>query len=365
MDRGDNKLGGLMIKADPKKGQAGKYKLLFEGKDDDGDGKVNEDPVGGINVNMNGTNEYKPYETYGGVHPFAAKELIALADFLFERPNILSVFTFNYHNNFDKGWKIKYKGRRSKGNMFSTDSAAYNALASDLKPLAKYPGEKLNNGSIAGWAFYDAGRFSFSAPAWTYPEVKDSTEEKNKKNKKKTDDNRETLAYKWIVKNTPGNYLEWKEIKHPDFPNQKVEVGGFVPFAKNNPPEDSLTIISKNANKLLFRLYKSLPLLKVPEPLVEDLGNDVFRVTLTIKNEGTLPTHTEVGRGVKALQPVLIKTKPAKSQTIASGNEITFIQDPITGGSAVTKTFVIVGKGRVVFNVGSPSAGYNELNVQL
>ena len=40
----------LMIKADPSKGERGKYKLYPEGIDNDGDGEINEDGPGGINA---------------------------------------------------------------------------------------------------------------------------------------------------------------------------------------------------------------------------------------------------------------------------------------------------------------------------
>lgn len=383
----------LLKKADTKKGEIGKYKLLFEGLDDDKDGLVNEDPIGGINVNKNATYNYKPYTDDGGLHPFLATELRGLGDFLFNRPNILAVFTFNNHNNILDAWKIKPPGApqqqfgaggpggRAAGNMFQSDSVSYSMIVKDIAPLSKYKGDAEGNGDIPGWAYYDAGRFSFSSPAWTYPEMKDTSKAKPAPKPQGGDARppmgmvgapgaqasvtREQLAFKWIKKNAPQNYLEWKEFKHADFPNNKVEIGGFVPFVQNNAPEDSLKSASANAYKLLYKLFKGLPEIQVENPLVESLGNGVSRITLTISNKGKFPSHSVAGRRVKSLQSFLIRTKLSDGQKIASGKKVTFIDDPIPGGGKITRTFLIVGKGKVEFNIGAPTSGYRNVSAQL
>jgi hypothetical protein len=392
----------LMKKADTKKGEVGKYKLLAEGIDDDKDGLINEDPKGGINVNKNTTYNYKPYTIDGGLHPFQAPELRALGDFVFEHPNIIAVYTFTYHNNLLEPWRIKNPQVQQQqpgmggggmmgggmmggrfgfgGNMFQADSVAYAMVVKDVSSLSKYKGDPQGNGDIPGWAYYDAGRLSFCAPAWTYPEIKDSTRAKPQMNRPQMQQGpqgpgspqagppvitREQYAYRWIKKNAPQNFVEWHEIKHPDFPNNKVELGGFFPFAQNNPPADSLKSVADNSFKLLYKLFKDLPDIDVDTPLVEKLDNGVNRVTITISNKGKMPTHTNVGRRVKGLQSFLVKAKPANGQKIASGKKVTFIEEPIPGGGKTTRTFLIVGKGKVEFNIGSPSGGYKNVSVQL
>lgn len=383
----------LMKKADPKKGEIGKFKLLTEGLDDDKDGLVNEDPAGGINVNKNTTHSFKPYTADGGLHPFVATELRALGDFVFNRTNILAVFTFNYNNNLTDAWKIRSPQAQQPqgagggsqmggggrgfggGNIFLADSISYSVGVKDLAPLAKYKGDPLGNGSIAGWAFYDAGKLSFCAPAWTYPETRDTSRARQMSRTQAqpgmispgatAQTTREQIAFRWIKKNAPQNYLEWKEFKHPDFPNNKVEIGCFVPFAMNNAPEDSLKSAAANSYKLLYKLFKNLPDIQVEAPLVEPLGNGVTRVTLTINNKGKLPTHTNVGRRVKSLQSFLIRAKLSGGLKIVSGRNVTFVEEPIPGGGKINRTFLIVGKGKVDFNIGSPSAGYKNISAQL
>lgn len=355
-------LKGFMKKADINSGEIGKYIVMYEGYDNDKDGKINEDPVGGTDVNKNFTNDYKPYTDEGGPHPFSADELRALGNFVFDHPNIIAVYSFTYHNNISEPWKIKYPTKSGSENYFQADSIAYSSFVKSLEKTFSYKGETKNPGDISGWAFYDAGRFSFTSPAYTYPEIKDTSKSKEKKNEKLS---REELAYNWLLENNPEAIMEWTKLSDNRFGNKVVEVGGTGPFVLNNPPVDSLNPVYENNYELLTKIFGSLPALKVDEPKIEKLSGNVSRVTFTIRNEGTLPTHTVAGRRVKALRPVLIKTKLDKSMEIKTGNKIEFIEDPIPGGAFITKSFVITGKGKAEFEIGSPSAGIINITLDL
>lgn len=356
----DEDLAGFMREADLTKGEIGKYIYIPEGLDDDKDGQVNEDPVGGVNANRNFTNDFKPYTTAGGTHPFSANELRAFGNFVFDKPNIVSIFSFTYHNNILKPWKIKYPNQPGRPNIFSADSAAYTALSDKLNSFSEYDGDSKPDGDISGWAYYDAGRFSFTEPAWTYPEVKDSSKKSSREKL-----NREEKAFKWILANEPEKFIQWKEIKHPDFSNSKVQLGGIMPFALNNAPEEKLNLAAASTLPLLYNIYKSLPLIEIAKPVVEDLGNNVKRVNIIIENKGAMPSHTIAGRKLKSMQPVLIRTKLQDTQTLSSGKMVTFIQDPIPGGGKIEKSFLIVGKGTVEFEIGSKSFGTKKIKIDL
>ncbi|MDD3559384.1 MAG: M14 family metallopeptidase [Melioribacteraceae bacterium] len=355
-------LKGYMKTADVNSGEIGKYIVMYEGFDNDSDGKINEDPVGGTDVNRNFTNDYKPYTDEGGSHPFSADELRALGNFVFDHPNIVTIYSFTYHNNIYEPWKIKYPSKSGSENYFQADSIAYSSFIKSLDKNFTYKGGKKNPGDISGWAFYDAGRFSFTSPAFAYPEVKDTSKSKDKKNDKLT---REELAYKWLLENNPGMIIEWTKINDKRFGDKEIELGGTEPFVLNNPPVDSLDSANKNNFELLTKIFDSLPLLKVDKPKIEKLSGNVSRVTFTLRNEGILPTHTVVGRRVKALRPILIKTKLENSMEIKTGHKIEFIEDPLPGGAEVTKSFVITGNGKAEFEIGSPSAGILNISINL
>ncbi|MCP4659328.1 MAG: hypothetical protein GY856_28290, partial [bacterium] len=89
----------LMVKQDSTKGWVGRYRLLTEGRDDDGDGLYNEDPVEGIAVDNNFPQAF-PYPD-PGAGPWAsyAPEAKAILDFLFARPQVALAVVYGPANN--------------------------------------------------------------------------------------------------------------------------------------------------------------------------------------------------------------------------------------------------------------------------
>lgn len=83
----------IMLKADPAKGERGKYKLYQEGTDNDSDGVINEDGVGGINVGINFPHLFKSNNKDTGVWPGESPEVYGVMKFIFAHPEISMVFT--------------------------------------------------------------------------------------------------------------------------------------------------------------------------------------------------------------------------------------------------------------------------------
>jgi len=90
----------LMRRADPKKGEKGVYKIYTEGLDNDGDGKYNEDPPGGVELNRNFPHDFEYYDKKAGLYPVSEKETIDLLKFLISHPNIAMVLNFSTENTF-------------------------------------------------------------------------------------------------------------------------------------------------------------------------------------------------------------------------------------------------------------------------
>jgi hypothetical protein len=87
----------LMVQAAPD--EKGEYTLLgWEGLDNDGDGRVNEDRIGGYDMNRNWAWDWQPnYVQYGAMeYPFSLPETRAIADFVLAHPNIAAAQS--YHN---------------------------------------------------------------------------------------------------------------------------------------------------------------------------------------------------------------------------------------------------------------------------
>ncbi len=83
----------IMVKADPGKGERGKYKLYPEGLDNDGDGEINEDGIGGINLGINFPHLFKTNAQETGLWPGEAPEVYGTMKFIFGHPEIAMIFT--------------------------------------------------------------------------------------------------------------------------------------------------------------------------------------------------------------------------------------------------------------------------------
>jgi len=83
----------LMVKADPSKGERGKYKLYQEGLDNDNDGEINEDGPGGINVGINFPHLFKTNARETGLWPGEAPESYGVMKFIYDHPEIVMVYT--------------------------------------------------------------------------------------------------------------------------------------------------------------------------------------------------------------------------------------------------------------------------------
>lgn len=90
---------GLMKIADPVKGESGAYSIYWEGIDNDGDGFVNEDPAGGVDINRNFMHAYPYYKPDAGIHMVSENETRALIDWVIANRNIALMLSFGESDN--------------------------------------------------------------------------------------------------------------------------------------------------------------------------------------------------------------------------------------------------------------------------
>ncbi|MCX7975076.1 MAG: M14 family metallopeptidase [Candidatus Aminicenantes bacterium] len=88
----------LLRLADPKKGEKGIYKVYSEGLDNDGDGEINEDPRGGVEVNRNFPHDFEYFNKTCGLWPTSEPEVQALLKFITERRHIALILNFSSEN---------------------------------------------------------------------------------------------------------------------------------------------------------------------------------------------------------------------------------------------------------------------------
>jgi len=90
---------GLLKKADPVKGETGKYSVYWEGIDNDGDGFINEDPAGGVDINRNFMHAYPYYKADAGIHMVSENESRAVLDWVIKNRNVAVMLSFGESDN--------------------------------------------------------------------------------------------------------------------------------------------------------------------------------------------------------------------------------------------------------------------------
>lgn len=96
-------------------------------------------------------------------------------------------------------------------------------------------------------------------------------------------------------------FVPWTKVRHPTL--GEVEVGGFKPYVRSNPPLAEVGELARKHSDHLAALGGLFAQLRVADVKVENLGGALFRVTATIVNDGWLPTVTSMGERNRRPRP--------------------------------------------------------------
>jgi hypothetical protein len=401
----------LLIKADKAKGEKGAWQLLLEGTDGDKDDQWNEDGLGGVNLNRNFPYNYPYFAPNAGWHPVSEPESRALADFVVAHPNIGIAFTFGAADNLVQTPKSEPGGKRPPKAISDADAPYYRELGQlyrDTLGLKKELTGTSEPGTFSDWIYFHRGRLGLAARPWT-PQLQielgkaqkgdsdkktepakaggakpgdsdgknqaaetDSKADASKTEKAQDDkgpakDKRgddELAALKWFDENAPEGFVGWQSFKHPDFPNQKVEIGGWAPFARSNPPAKLLDDWCRRQGKFLTDLAGKLPRIGVRKAEAKHLGSGIFEVTLQVENTGYLPTALAQG----ALSREVLRTRAVlklDSSRFLSGQKTTLLA-PIAGSGGMEELrYIIRGGGSLELEVISALGGAVRRTIEL
>lgn len=359
----------VLIRADPKKkNERGRWRLYSEGVDNDGDQRWNEDPAGGVDLNRNFTFAYPYFQAGAGPNQVSEPETRAVADFAYSRPNLTAVFCFAPQDNLNHNWKADSRAERAriKKSLRVADAPYLDYLADKYRRIRgdkNAPASDGAAGDLVHWAYFHLGRWSLASRGWWIPEVSEkdveAAREKRAKAKEEADAKRgdssgdkdgkpardkadekkespsdespkkkpsgekrgasDINALRWFEQQDINGFVPWTKIDHPDFPGQVVEVGGFKPFLREHPPIAVLDSVAEKHVKFLAKLDALRPKLALDAPKVESLGEGVYRVTATLRNDGYLPTMSAMGATSGQLQTLQMELDLPDGKTLVFG----------------------------------------------
>lgn len=357
----------ILVKADFSKGEKGTYLLFTEGLDNDKDGQFNEDGEGGVWFNKNLTYRHPSFTPGSGEYPVSENEGRALLDKLFDLFNVYAVVSFGSNNNLST--PIAYNAAQANQRIVAgwlEQDAKQNAMVSELynktTSLKDAPKTTAAGGDLLSWAYYHYGRYSFSTPGWWVPKSKPDTA---KKEKAFTMEDAAAHYLRWAAQQgITDNFTPWKTIQHPDFPNQKVEVGGIDPFALVNPPFKLVPDLVKKHSEFLVKMAALQPETDIINIKTEKLNAGLTRVTLDVINKGAFASHSKLGERSYWVKRINVKLNTTGNQSVVSGRK-TQLLNSLEGYGSQQLSWLIKGGGKVTIEAGSPTTGTKKVEISL
>lgn len=354
----------LLRPAQTKNGELGRFRLLLEGKDNDKDGKVNEDTLGGTDIDRNFPIHWRPaHEVPGaGPRPLSEPESKALADFLLKRKNIGLIIHLhsNQHGAVTAG----------KDPIPKDDRSLYDALRKlyqesskgKSQPLDAFhvPQSKASSGTFQDFAYHGLGVITWPARIWMRaPELISKPGDK----KVSPELRRQREWYRFFKKKGYG-YRDWKAFKHPTL--GAVQIGGFTPFTLKTPPSEMLNGAITPVVRFVLNGATLLPDIELKRKKVTRLSGNVYKLTFEIKNRGFLPTQSSRATQIKRNTPTVIVVSLGNGDTLVMGKTRMVIPQ-IKGGQSIEKSLIISssGKGSVYLVARSEKGGTATLKVKL
>lgn len=367
----------------------GDYLVLPEGIDNDGDGKYNEDGIGGLDLHRNYPENWRPMAentgrgwTQGGAgeYPLSEPEMRSVVLFLLENPHISVVETMDTTVPMHLRPPSTSKSEES---MIPEDLAYYKHFDKRGQELTGYPwagdvyydyntrrgGTEGNPlfGHSPDWGYFQYGTIWYGDELWGKQEyVKDYNK----------DGSVDELDQLWMNDHMPevkGKLFQnWTPVEHPQL--GRVEVGGWNPkFWNQNAPAGSMlkTAVEKQS-AFNLELAKSLPLLTIKGSEVKKNPDGTSTVSVTVSNEGFLPDALKqawlvkvVRKGTASIQleDGLTLADEAAGQTQDAG----FFGGALEDGEERTKTFswTVKGKGKAQVTIRSTRGGTVSVTVPI
>ncbi|MDQ3171427.1 MAG: M14 family metallopeptidase [Acidobacteriota bacterium] len=323
--------GNLRVNAQDKRvlepvpaGQTGDWMFMgFEGADDDGDGLVNEDPIGGYDGNRNWASNWQPNYIQGGAmaYPFQLPEAKAINDFLMAHPNIAGVQS--YHNS--GGMILRGPGAEWQGEYPRADVAVYDELGRQgerMLPYYRYlviwSGLYTVHGGFIDWTNDGLGMLSFSNELWAGGQYFNSPELQKQQEDPTSPISGQAGQYYFDDYLEFGDqFIEWAPYDHPQY--GKVEMGGWKKTQGRVPPRFMNEELSHR--NMAFSLYQAdeMPLMKAGTATAEALGGGVHRVRVEFTNAKLVPTILAKAAENNVVRPDLLTVNGRGIEVLSAG----------------------------------------------
>jgi hypothetical protein len=413
-------------KADVTKGEAGTYKLYWEGVDSDGDGFINEDGPGGVDLNRNFQHDYPYFDADAGPHMVSERESRALMDFVLARRNIAAILTFGQSDNLvtppDAAGKLAaptmfnlpafadasnatvfesgmlagapqqqgfqgfrggggtrlrgaqpgannnpLSGRRPDTTVNRADIEYFKAVSEAYKSVTgikALPPLRRPRGAFFQFGYFQFGVPSFSTPGWALPAAAAEAKPAGAADAKPaaTGDAAILRALEGAGVNA---FVPWTAYKHVQLGD--VEIGGFRPSVTSTAPAKDLAELGRKHGEFVVKLAAMLPRVRIAGTEVKAHGGGLFTVTVDVENAGFFPSALQHGVVSGAVKPVLVQIQVPMEDIVTGAPKAMRIASLNGSSSRQRISWVIRGKSgaAVVIDVLAQKGGTDRATVTL
>lgn len=263
------------------------YDIYSEGIDNDGDGRFNEDGIGGIDMNRNFPREWGlEFEQSGaGPYPLSEPETRATIEFLHNHRNVTGIF----HGHTSGGflYRLPSTGPWDAFNLFDQnlilELGERYRVTTGQPVIPSYTNPRVHrHGTLISWGYWDFGVIGF------VPEFWGGFGRDYNGNGTVTDLER----LRWNDEELGGQgFVNWAPFDHPQL--GRVEIGGWkTRFTRQNPPPHLLKGEIEKYLPWMLWLAEVSPRIVIRDLTVSPAGaREVLKLTLVVENEGYLSTN--------------------------------------------------------------------------
>ncbi|NOR15618.1 MAG: hypothetical protein GQ544_07940, partial [Candidatus Aminicenantes bacterium] len=222
------------------------------------------------------------------------------------------------------------------------DEPLFKSVSTKYKELTKIKSAQSGKpvGSLMEWAYFQFGVPAFSANLWSLrqdapsrPQGKMPTKKPAEAGQTATPDRaammRQMMAgggagggrsaasasssnddkwLKWIDdKNEGKGFVAWTKYNHKQL--GEVEIGGFVPYLRVNPPAEQIKELSRSHTDFALYLASQFAEITLEGLKVKKLSSGLFELKLTLHNQGQFPYATAMGQRARSINPIVLQLK--------------------------------------------------------
>ena len=349
----------IMVRVEP--GKKGDWvRLGQEGIDNDGDGSINEDGVGGYDMNRSWQALWMPeHVQFGaGPYPFYWPETRSIARFFLTHPNIAAVQSF--HNN--GGMILRGPGAEDFGSYPRADLAIFDELGRDgekMLPFYRYMVIWKDLYSVFGgevnWTYEGLGIISFTNELWTQKRISPDDRIDGSLAGRLWADDQLLLG---------AGFVDWHEYEHPLYGT--IEIGGFRKDVGRVPPSFLIEEMLHRNAMFCIAHAEAMPEVELVRSEVTELEGGLFALDITLGNPKAISTRTQMAsdKGI-GVPDRLTLTAGGKRQVVLAAGFLTdrfhperldlIDGDPtsfpleagVRGKHELTVRYIVSGKGKL------------------